>query len=116
MTQNTLNEEDNLDINTSETPETTEQVVEDNSQKEEEEAIPEEVTTEKVRRKQQLEGTKQAAEKARNLAIDLAYDAVSVDANKLLELHEKDPKFANSVAQRFGYKNYEDARRSIEHP
>lgn len=115
MTQNTLNEEDNLDINTSETPETT-SVEQDNSQEEAEADTPEEVTTEKERRKQQLSGSKQEAERNRTIAIDLAVDAVSNDANKLLELHEKDPKLANAVAQKFGYKNYDDAKKSIENP
>lgn len=116
MTQDTLNEEDNLDTITSETPETTEQVELDNSQEEAEADTPDEVTTEKERRKQQLSWSKQEAERNRTIAVDLAFDAVSNDANKLLELHEKDPKLANAVAVKFGYKNYDDARKSIENP
>lgn len=114
MPQETLNEADNLDINTSETPETIETIEEDNSQTEEETTQQED--PKEIRWKQQLSGSKQEAERNRNLAIDLAYDAVSNDANKLLELHEKDPKLANAVAQKFGYKNYDDAKRSIQNP
>lgn len=117
MTQDTLNEEDYLDTNTSETPETTEQVETDYSQTTDEtETETDELATEKARWKQQNEGNKREAERNRNLAIDLAFDAVSNDANKLLELHEKDPKLANAVAIKFGYKNYDDAKRSIENP
>lgn len=67
-----------------------------------------------ARYKEQLKGSREEAERLRNLIIDREVKAAERDASSLLELHKTDPKLANEVAKRFGYDDYEDARPEIE--
>lgn len=71
-------------------------------------------TSKETRYKEQLKGSREEAERLRNLIIDREVKAAEKDAKSLLELHETDPKLANEVAKRFGYDDYEDARWEIE--
>ena len=65
------------------------------------------------RYKQQIDGSKKEAEKFRNLAIESEVKRAEVDANSIIELHDKDPKMANEVATRFWYSSFEDAKASL---
>ena len=71
-------------------------------------------TDKETRYKEQLKGSREEAERLRNLIIDREVKAAEKDAKSLLELHETDPKLANEVARRFGYDDYEDAKWEIE--
>lgn len=67
-----------------------------------------------TRYKEQLKGSREEAERLRNLVIDREVKAAEKDARSLLELHDTDPKLANEVAKRFGYDDYDDAKSEIE--
>lgn len=114
-----MNDEDNLDTNTSETSETVEDETteEENSQtQEQEDDQPQEDQKEK-RWKEQLSGSKKEVERKTALAVDMAHDAIVAadDANKLIELHEKDPKVAELVAKKMWFKDYAHAKYAIDH-
>lgn len=66
-----------------------------------------------VRHDQQMEGARKEVQKYRDLAIDSEVKRAELDANSIIELHEKDPKMANEVAVKFGYSNYEDVKSSL---
>ena len=67
-----------------------------------------------TRYKEQLKGSREEAERLRNLVIDREVKAAEKDARSLLELHDTDPKLANEVAKRFGYDDYEEAKSEID--
>jgi len=73
---------------------------------------PESTTDEltKERYKQQIEWSRQEAEKYREIALQAEYDKASKDGSSLLELHEKDPKLADEVAKRFNFTNFQAAK------
>ena len=103
--------------------ENTETLEIDNSQEvtdevETDEAIVDEVETEEeedhasIRRKQQLEWSKQEHERL-NKIID-AVAAASGDSSTLIALYKEDPKLANEVAKRFGYDDYSDLKKTLK--
>jgi hypothetical protein len=65
------------------------------------------------RYKQQMEGSKQEAKKFRDLAIESEVARAEVDANSIVELHDKDPKMADEVAKRFGYSDFTEVKASL---
>lgn len=65
------------------------------------------------RYKQQMEGSKQEAQKFRDLAIDSEVKRAEVDANSIVELHDKDPKMADEVAKKFWYDGYKEVKASL---
>lgn len=71
-------------------------------------------TAKEERYKQQLAGSKQEAERLRNLVIDREVKNAEKDARSLLELHDVDPKLADEVAKRFGYDDFNDAKSEID--
>ncbi len=68
------------------------------------------------RYKQQMEGSKQEAQKFRNLAIESEVKRAEVDANSIIELHGKDPKMAEEVAKKFWYSTYKDVETTLNKP
>lgn len=71
-------------------------------------------TAKEERYKQQLAGSKQEAERLRNLVIDREVNNAKKDARSLLELHDVDPKLADEVAKKFGYDDFNDAKSEID--
>jgi len=67
----------------------------------------------KERYLQQIEGWKKEAQKFRDLAIESEVKRAEVDANSIIELHDKDPKMANEVAKKFWYSDYEEVKSSL---
>ena len=66
------------------------------------------------RYKQQMEGSKQEAQKFRDLAIESEVKRAEVDANSIVDLHAKDPKMADEVAKKFWYDSYKDVESSLK--
>lgn len=87
-------EEENLVADITETP--NEETQEENSQE-----IVDTPDPKEKRHAQQLEWSRQEVERWRWLAIDTAFDLAVKDINSLQELHNKDPKLAKSVADKF---------------
>ena len=71
-------------------------------------------TAKEERYKQQMEGSKQEAQRLRTMLIEQWVKEAKRDARSLLELHDTDPKIADAVAKEFGYDNFEDAKRYID--
>ena len=67
----------------------------------------------KKRYKEQMEGSKKEAERLAKIAFNAQVKLAQQDANNLLELHKQDPKLAEQVAEKFGYSNFADAKRTI---
>ncbi len=65
------------------------------------------------RYKNQINWSKQEAERLSQLSFDTAVKSVWYDADYLLELHDKDPKLANKVAKEFWYSDYDDAKSTM---
>jgi len=90
--------------------------LQDNNNKQAPEKVNPEITSENEkleRYKQQVEGSKKEAERLRNLALESEVKIAELDANSIIELHDKDPKMADEVAKRFWYTDYKDASASI---
>ena len=67
-----------------------------------------------IRRKQQLEWSRQEVERLKKIVLETAIDAASRDSSTLIALHEKDPKLANEVAKHYGYENYSDLKKTLK--
>lgn len=58
------------------------------------------------RYKEQVSWSKQESERLRNLAIEAEAKVAEINAWSLLDLHNKDPKLAREVAERFKFDSY----------
>ena len=67
----------------------------------------------KLRHDQQMEGARKEVQRLRDLAIESEVKRAEVDANSIVELHDKDPKMANEVAERFWYSSFEEIKSSL---
>lgn len=88
----------------------------DNSQKGADEL--DEVTKERYKQqmawaKAEVAKTREEAQQARQLAIDIAVSAAKVDGNTLLDLYEKDPKLAEEVAKDWFWLTIEQVREEM---
>jgi len=68
----------------------------------------------KERYLQQIEGWKKEAQKFRELALESEIKRAEVDSSSIIELHDKDPKMANEVAQSFWYSDFNEVKTSLE--
>ena len=118
-----MEEKDNLEVGASEAPETEEEeqetVVESEEQDNPQEDLESEADSDNqedvedeedekiLRYKQQIKGSKEEAQRLRQMVLDTEIAKAWEDANAVLELNKKDPKMAKQVAEHYGFNGIE---------
>jgi uncharacterized membrane protein YqiK len=72
-----------------------------------------ELTPKEIRHAQQEEGRVKEVMRLREMVIEAEVEKASQDATNLKNLSKKDPKLADEVARKFGYKDFRDANTQI---